>query len=320
MKLLLAAITCLFLISCSSNKTTTVGEEFRVIPIDDYSYAGKISLDFKKPRGLAILQDKLYVVDSENHRIAKIENIDSGEPSAVYFSQIGSAPGELLNPQGIVSNGKDRLYIADAGNSRIQVFDADGRYISEHPIKLSDDPSTVIQDVAMLDETHLVFSLNSFESKIAHLYRMNLETGKIENIKGQVTGFLTNSYKGGIYALSKMELFSAKTQIGGKSGRHPIFKIDKRKINEIGLLPNVYTPNDGIIVGDYLYATSQSFVSVDKFTLDGKHLGTIYRPDDVNKNKKEPPYEFTFMAAYKQNLYISDTKNNVIIVLKKKAM
>ena len=293
---------------------------YKVTPLNDYSYAGKIKLDFKKPQGLTLMQNKLFVVDSENHRIAKIDNRDSDKPTAVYFSQIGSAPEDLLNPQAIVSDGENRLYIADAGNSRIQVFDADGRHISVHPIKLSNHPATKLQDIAMLDERHLVISISSIESNIAHLYIMSLDTGNIENIKGQVTGSLTNSINGEVYALAKMELFSEKSQIGGKSGRHPIFKLGKGEINEVGLLPTVYTPNDGVIIGDYLYATSQSFLSVDKFSLDGKHLGTIYRPDNIDQNKKEPPYEFTYMVADKLNLYISDTKNNEIVVLKKKAM
>jgi hypothetical protein len=317
LKILPSMIACLLVIACAG-KTTMSGEPYNFTPLqDDYTYAGKINLEFKQPRGLAVLQGKLYVVDSGNHRIAIIGNPDSKTPSTAYFGQIGSSPGELLNPQGIISNGRDRLYVADSGNSRIQVYDAAGGFISEHPIKLSDNPSTVIQDLALLDEDHLVFSLDSVEEKFAHLYSMDLQTGKIQNIKGQITGYLTTSDSGGIYALSRLELYTTKNHDEGKSGKHSIFKLGEGKIDEVGLLPNLYTPNDGLIIEDKLYAVSQTFLTVDSFSLDGKHLGTVYRPEDADDKRSESPYTFTFMAGDQQHLYVSDSKNSAVIILKK---
>lgn len=40
----------------------------------------------------------------------------------------GSAPGELSSPRNLAVGEDGRIYIADSGNHRIQVFDADGRY------------------------------------------------------------------------------------------------------------------------------------------------------------------------------------------------
>ncbi|MGA8320364.1 MAG: hypothetical protein WB774_05955 [Xanthobacteraceae bacterium] len=43
----------------------------------------------------------------------------------------GSGPGEFDVPHGLALDSADRLYVADRSNSRIQVFDQDGKFIAE---------------------------------------------------------------------------------------------------------------------------------------------------------------------------------------------
>ncbi|NIN67866.1 MAG: PQQ-binding-like beta-propeller repeat protein [Anaerolineae bacterium] len=40
----------------------------------------------------------------------------------------GSGDGEFINPQGLALDGEGNLYVADTGNSRVQVFDAEGNF------------------------------------------------------------------------------------------------------------------------------------------------------------------------------------------------
>ena len=62
----------------------------------------------------------LYVVDSYNHRLQKL-NVTNGKPLSLA-GQYGSGPGQLKFPHGIsLSNGV--LYVADALNHRIATFD-----------------------------------------------------------------------------------------------------------------------------------------------------------------------------------------------------
>lgn len=49
------------------------------------------------------------------------------------FGKPGSGPGELNRIHGIVIDAKHRLYIADRGNSRIQIFDENGKYLDMWP-------------------------------------------------------------------------------------------------------------------------------------------------------------------------------------------
>ena len=49
------------------------------------------------------------------------------------FGKKGRGPGELNGTHGIVIDAQRRLYIADRGNSRIQVFDENGKYLDLWP-------------------------------------------------------------------------------------------------------------------------------------------------------------------------------------------
>jgi hypothetical protein len=43
----------------------------------------------------------------------------------------GSAPGEFKTPHGVAFDSRGRLFVADRGNVRLQIFDQDGRFLEE---------------------------------------------------------------------------------------------------------------------------------------------------------------------------------------------
>ena len=47
------------------------------------------------------------------------------------WGRLGSGPGEFKNPHGLAIDSAGRLFVADRGNNRIQIFDQDGRYLTE---------------------------------------------------------------------------------------------------------------------------------------------------------------------------------------------
>jgi DNA-binding beta-propeller fold protein YncE len=71
-----------------------------------------------------------YVADGfgANNRIAKF---DKDGNFLASWGQTGSAQGQFNNIRGIASDASDNIYVADAGNKRIQVFDANGTFKSE---------------------------------------------------------------------------------------------------------------------------------------------------------------------------------------------
>jgi len=72
----------------------------------------------------------VYVADGigTNNRIAKF---DKDGRFLLHWGQTGSGPGEFNGAKAIAIDAQDNVYVADMGNRRIQVFDAQGMFKSE---------------------------------------------------------------------------------------------------------------------------------------------------------------------------------------------
>lgn len=92
--------------------------------------AGEDEERFNKPTDVEVAADgSIYVTDGYgNNRIVKLNQ--DGEFVSAWGTK-GEGPGEFDTPHGIAVDGDGRVYIADRGNSRLQVFDADGKFLSE---------------------------------------------------------------------------------------------------------------------------------------------------------------------------------------------
>ena len=72
----------------------------------------------------------IYVADGmgANNRVAKL---DKDGRFIKHWGSTGSEPGQFKGLKAIAIDAKGMVYVADAGNKRIQVFDADGTFKSE---------------------------------------------------------------------------------------------------------------------------------------------------------------------------------------------
>ena len=90
---------------------------------------------FCEPWGVAVSPDGqfVYVADTWNHRIQKFSA--SGEPIKAWgtpnYDPASSGPFGLWGPRGIVVDAQGHVLVADTGNKRILVYDADGNFISQ---------------------------------------------------------------------------------------------------------------------------------------------------------------------------------------------
>lgn len=95
---------------------------------------GCLESQLEGPRGVLVgPRGSLYVADTGHHRILVVDLVTEqlravwgqrdpyGEPVA------GSKAGELDGPWDLAADARQRLYVVDHGNRRIQRFDADGR-------------------------------------------------------------------------------------------------------------------------------------------------------------------------------------------------
>jgi streptogramin lyase len=72
--------------------------------------------------------DNIYISDGYiNSRVAKYDKDGNWIGS---FGEPGSEPGQLNTPHSIAIDNQDRIYVADRGNARIQVFDTSGKVLN----------------------------------------------------------------------------------------------------------------------------------------------------------------------------------------------
>ena len=70
-----------------------------------------------------------YISDGYiNSRVAKVDKDGNWIKS---WGGPGSGPGQFNTPHSIASDAQNRIYVADRGNGRIQVFDTDGKFLRE---------------------------------------------------------------------------------------------------------------------------------------------------------------------------------------------
>ena len=90
---------------------------------------------FCEPWGVAVSPDGqwIYVADTWNHRIQKLAA--DGTPVKAWgtpnYDPVSSGPFGLWGPRGIVVDAQGRVFVADTGNKRIVVYDADGNFITQ---------------------------------------------------------------------------------------------------------------------------------------------------------------------------------------------
>lgn len=107
--------------------------------VDQYDFAGNLvgtflrlagfetPAAFSEPRAIAVdASGTLFVSDAERDRVLVYGA--SAEPRFA-FGSYGTGDGSFIDPWGLaIDSFRDRLYVADSGNARIQVFDTVGGF------------------------------------------------------------------------------------------------------------------------------------------------------------------------------------------------
>jgi len=80
-----------------------------------------------------------YISDGYiNSRVAKIDKDGNWLKS---WGEPGSGPGQFDTPHSIAVDAQGRVYVADRGNRRIQVFDGEGRFLRQITINVPVEPN-----------------------------------------------------------------------------------------------------------------------------------------------------------------------------------
>ena len=98
----------------------------------DYRTIAQVAGPFNLPTNLvAAGGDRLYVTDGYGN--ARVHAFLSTGDYLFSWGGPGSGPGEFNLPHGIDVDSRGRVFVADRENSRIQLFDAEGRFLEQWP-------------------------------------------------------------------------------------------------------------------------------------------------------------------------------------------
>ena len=96
----------------------------------DYRNIQRAGPPFNFPTNLAVSPGgDLYVADGYGN--ARIHRFSADGTLLMSWGEPGEGPGQFHVPHGIAIDQDGTVYVADRENSRIQLFSADGRYITE---------------------------------------------------------------------------------------------------------------------------------------------------------------------------------------------
>jgi DNA-binding beta-propeller fold protein YncE len=97
----------------------------------DLAFKGTIgeAAETKAPSGLAVddARRRLYVIDSRQHLLL-VYNLDTGKVQARVGTR-GATDGQFNSPTGVAVGPDGHVYVTDTMNYRVQVFDADLRFV-----------------------------------------------------------------------------------------------------------------------------------------------------------------------------------------------
>jgi peptidylamidoglycolate lyase len=101
-----------------------------VMTLGEFRVRGDDNAHFGGPTGLAFgANGDIYVSDGyKNFRVVKF---DKTGKFLTAWGKKGTGPGEFVTPHTVEVGPDGRVYVGDRGNGRIQIFDANGKYLSE---------------------------------------------------------------------------------------------------------------------------------------------------------------------------------------------
>jgi hypothetical protein len=103
-----------------------------VMTLGEAGVAGSDSRHFGRPTDIAWLPDGTFFV-ADGYANSRIVKFDKQGKFLASWGTKGSGPGQFNLPHGIDIDGDRRVYVADAHNGRIQVFDENGTFLDQWP-------------------------------------------------------------------------------------------------------------------------------------------------------------------------------------------
>ncbi|MSR35356.1 MAG: hypothetical protein EXR95_01760 [Gemmatimonadetes bacterium] len=165
---------------------------------------------FNRPADIAFGPNgEVYVVDQGEDEEAK----GLGNPRVVRISRDGeyvgewggpgTGPGQFHFPHSIAVDSKGRVYVSDRENNRVQIFDAEGKFLKEwtHLGSIMSIAISPTDELWMLGDNDSVEIL-TYDSLAGRIMKIDLETGRILGAMETPGHMLSLSSGGDMYVAS----------------------------------------------------------------------------------------------------------------------
>jgi DNA-binding beta-propeller fold protein YncE len=97
-----------------------------VLTLGEHGVRGTDDKHFARPTDIAWLPDGTFFI-TDGYVNTRVVKFDKDGKYLMTWGTKGSAPGQFNLPHSIAIDAKRRLYVADRSNSRIQIFDENGK-------------------------------------------------------------------------------------------------------------------------------------------------------------------------------------------------
>jgi hypothetical protein len=125
---------------------------------------------FGLPQDIAFLPDGSLLI-ADGLRNTRIVKLDKNGQFVSQWGTRGNGPGQLSGIHGIDADGKGRVYVADRGNNRIQVFDEKGTHLDTWPgIRFPNHVIAVADGVWVSDGTNARLLKYDFDGKLLYFW------------------------------------------------------------------------------------------------------------------------------------------------------
>lgn len=101
-----------------------------LMTLGERGVAGEDAQHFNMPTDVAVAPDGSFYV-SDGYGNSRVIKFSSDGHHMISWGSKGTAPGQFDVPHNIALDSQGRVYIADRGNARLQIFDEGGQFIAE---------------------------------------------------------------------------------------------------------------------------------------------------------------------------------------------
>ncbi|MDH5408664.1 MAG: NHL repeat-containing protein [Gammaproteobacteria bacterium] len=269
-----------------------------------FDIKGKSSSPLILPTDIAVQNDRVYVVDSGNHRI---QVFDMDGDAEFIVGKEGIAKSEFRGPVGIDVDSDDRFYVADTGNHRVQVFDKGGKFLTAFDVTENDKLIRPV-DVSVHEKEKLVYVSGNNNHRImgfsisGHLKRAwgqdGVETGEF---RYPATMTLLRKTR-----LAVVDVLNSRVQLFNPKGKEAF------EVGGWGVLPGQLFRPKGIATdsNNFIYVSDSYMGVIQAFTDTGKFIAVM-----GDKGKPRVLQTPSGIAIDKNNrLYVAEMLSNKVSV------